>query len=248
MANELTDRDFWKNYWESKQGLIVEIPRNYVFYEIFDRIISEEKTSSAIELGGFPGYYAVFLKKFYKVETTLLDYFIYPKITDELIKKNNLPANSIDIIETDLFNYQPKKTYDLVLSCGLIEHFEDTKSIIATHLQFLSKGGKLLITLPNFTGVNGWVQKNFDEENYLKHNIKSMDPEFLANIAKELGLTEVKTYYFGRFSTWLENRESKSALTKLTVKAIWIAGKIIVKTFRFESKLLSPYIVLEAKK
>ena len=94
-----------------------------------------------------------------------------------------------------MFNYEVEKKYDLVLSCGLIEHFEDTKAIIKSHIQFLNKGGKLLITLPNFTGVNGWVQQKFDNENYLKHNIKSMDPVLLSQIAKELHLKNIKVYY-----------------------------------------------------
>jgi len=246
MGNELTDREFWKNYWESKTDLIVEIPKNHTFYQIINQITNQQKIKSAIELGGFPGYYAVFLKKFYQVETTLLDYFVYPELTQKLVAKNNLAPDSINIIEADLFNYQVAKKYDLVLSCGLIEHFEDTKAIIKSHLQFLNSGGKLLITLPNFTGVNGWVQQKFDNENYLKHNIKSMDPTLLAQIAKELNLKNVKVYYYGKFSTWLENKAQKSAGTKATVKAIWYIGKIITKIIPIESKFLSPYIVLEA--
>jgi SAM-dependent methyltransferase len=171
---------------------------------------------------------------------------VYPELTQKLVAKNNLAPDSINIIEADLFNYQVAKKYDIVLSCGLIEHFEDTKAIIKSHLQFLNSGGKLLITLPNFTGVNGWVQQKFDNENYLKHNIKSMDPILLAQIAKELNLKHVKVYYYGKFSTWLENKAQKSAVTKATVKAIWYIGKIITKIIRVESKFLSPYIVLEA--
>jgi SAM-dependent methyltransferase len=246
MANELTDREFWKNYWESKDDLIVDIPNNHTFYKIINQITANQKIETAVELGGFPGYYAVFLKKYYQIESTLLDYFVYPELTQKLVSKNNLPTNSINIVEADLFNYQVKQQYDLVLSCGLIEHFEDTKAIIQSHLQFLKSGGKLLITLPNFTGVNGWVQQNFDNENYLKHNVKSMDPVLLAQIAQELQLKNIKVYYYGKFSTWLENKAQKSALVKLTVKSIWYIGKVFTKVIPIESKMLSPYIVLEA--
>ena len=43
MANELTDRTFWQKYWESKKGLIVEIPRKYIFNDIFDRVFLNRK-------------------------------------------------------------------------------------------------------------------------------------------------------------------------------------------------------------
>ncbi|MFC5283760.1 class I SAM-dependent methyltransferase [Pedobacter alpinus] len=248
MANELTDRLFWKNYWESKKDLIFVIPEKYVFKEIFDRLFKEQKINSVIELGGFPGYYATFLKKFYQTNTTLLDYFVYPELTQKLLQKNGLAEKDVAIIEADLFSHQPVQKYDLVLSCGLIEHFESTKSIITQHLLYLNDGGKLLITLPNFKGVNGFVQKTFDLENYNKHNIGSMNIQLLVTIAKDLGLKNVNAYYFGGFSVWLENKQQKSTFTKAFVKTIWYAGKLLTKPFGYQSRLFSPYIVLEATK
>lgn len=248
MTNELTDRHFWKNYWESKKDLIFEIPEKYVFKDIFDKIFKSQKINTAIELGGFPGYYATYLKKYYQTETTLLDYFVYPELTSNLLQKNGLSATDITTIEADLFKHEPEKKYDLVLSCGLIEHFEDTKSIIAQHLLYLNNGGKLLITLPNFTGVNGWVQKNFDLANYNKHNINSMNPKLLVQIASELGLININAYYYGGFSVWLENKTEKTLIAKALVKAIWYIGKLLTKPFGYESKIFSPYIILEASK
>ncbi|HEY0897157.1 MAG TPA: class I SAM-dependent methyltransferase [Sphingobacteriaceae bacterium] len=246
MSNQLTDRRFWTNYWESKTDLIFPVKDDYVFHKQLEQIIRTNKVRTAIELGGFPGYYSVFLKKHLHVETTLLDYFVHQGVLQDLLAENKLSADDISVIEADLFNYTPEQQYDLVLSCGLIEHFEDTKDIISRHVQFMKPGGKLFITLPNFRGVNGWVQKTFDRSNYDKHNISSMDPALLAGIAKDLGLKDVKAYYFGGFSVWLENRKEKSALTKAFIKALWYAGKIPAKILGFESRALSPYIILEA--
>ena len=246
MANQLTDREFWTKYWESKPDLAVSINRDYLFHKQLAQIIRRGHTNTAIELGGFPGYYTIFLKKYFSVKSTLFDYFVHKDILDKVLEKNYLTTNDIDVIEADLFNYQPQKQYDLVLSCGLIEHFKDTKDIISRHVQFLKPGGTLFITLPNFKSVNGWVQKTFDRSNYDKHNINTMNTELLKQIAKELGLKEVKAYYSGGFSVWLENREDKSFLTKTFIKALWYAGKVPTKILGFESKLLSPYIILEA--
>lgn len=248
MNNELTDRNFWSKYWESKSDLAFKIPANYLFHGQLQKIISGNNVRTAIELGGFPGYYAIFLKKYFNIDSTLFDYFVHKNLLKEVLKVNELDEKDITVIEADLFKHAPGHTYDLVLSCGLIEHFQDTKDIIERHVTFLKPGGTLFITLPNFTGVNGWVQKTFDNENYLKHNINSMDPAMLARIAKELGLHDIKAGYFGKFSVWLENRKEKSLLTKAFIKALWFAGKVPTKILGFESKALSPYIVLEAKK
>jgi len=248
MANLLTDRAFWVSYWESKKGLAVQLPANYLFHRQLGEIIQKEQVKNAIELGGFPGYYAVFLKRYFKIYVTLLDYFVHPPVVHELLQKNEMQEKDIHIIETDLFNYTPEKEYDLVLSCGLIEHFNDTEDIINRHIAFVKPGGTLFITLPNFKAINGWFQKKFDKENYDKHNINSMDPVLLKNICLKAGLKDVQSGYFGRFSIWLENENQKSTAVRLFKKVTWLAGKIFTKIIPFESKNLSPYIVLIAKK
>jgi len=246
MANELTDKAFWANYWESKTGLAFKVPGNYTFYKLLKSIVEKNNSASAVELGGFPGYYAIFLKKYFGLNTTLFDFYVHQKVLKEVLVANELTEKDIDVIEGDLFSYQPATQYDLVLSCGLIEHFNDTKDIIARHLTFLKPGGTLFITLPNFTGINGWVQRRYDMSNYEKHNISSMNPEALAQYCLELGLKDVSAGYYGKFSVWLENREQQNGFTKAFLKTIWLAGKVFTKIIPVESKSLSPYIVLTA--
>jgi SAM-dependent methyltransferase len=248
MDNLLTDRAFWVNYWESKNGLSVNIPANYLFHEELGRLIKGQQVKTAIELGGFPGYYAVFLKKYFRLDVTLLDYFVHQPITNDLLQTNGLQESDVQIVETDLFNYKPEQQYDLVLSCGLIEHFNDTTDIINRHIAFVKPGGTLFITLPNFKALNGWLQKEFDRENYDKHNISCMDPAFLASICQKAGLQVIQSRYFGNFSLWLEDEKQKPAAVRLLKSSLWIAGKILTKLVPFNSKQLSPYIILEARK
>ena len=244
MSNELTDRAFWSTYWESKSNIVTSIPKHYLFHEWIDTIVRTKNPETAIELGGFPGFYAIFLKKYYGVKSTLLDFFIHTPILHQLIAQNGLKNEDITVTETDLFEYAPRERYDLVISCGLIEHFKDTEDIIKRHVTLMSENGCLLITLPNFKGVNGWVQKTFDSNNYDKHVIACMDTLLLKEIAERLGLKNVTAQYFGGFSVWLENEAKQTRGVKYFVKLIWLAGKIFSKIVRFESKWLSPYIVL----
>jgi len=248
MEQNLTDRAFWKAFWESRKNPILYLKPNYVFGDILAKLIAGKNIKNAIELGGFPGYYATYLKKYQQLDTTLFDYFIHEGLIDQLLEKNGLKHGDINIIEADLFEYKPEKLYDMVLSFGLIEHFNDTKAIIETHLPFLKPGGVLFITLPNFKSVNGWVQRKFDKENYDKHNINSMNPQLLADYCRQLGLTEVESYYHGKFTVWLENKSEQGGFAKAVVKTIWLAGKVFTKIVPLESKALSPYIVVKAVK
>src|SRR5476651_189696 len=248
MEQNLTDRAFWKAFWQSKKDLIFTIKPDYYFGGMMAKLIADKGIKSAIELGGFPGYYATYLKKYQHLDTTLFDYYIDEEIINQLLEKNGLKPGDVHIIESDLFTYQPEKLYDMVLSFGLIEHFSDTKDILSRHLTFLKPGGVLFVTLPNFKGVNGWVQRKFDRSNYDKHFIESMDLALLKSYCRELGLKEVEACYHGKFSVWLENRAEQTGLVKSLVKTIWFAGKVFTKVLPFETKIFSPYIVLQAVK
>ncbi len=43
MEQNLTDRAFWKSFWESRKGLIFYLKPNYVFGDILAKLIAEKK-------------------------------------------------------------------------------------------------------------------------------------------------------------------------------------------------------------
>lgn len=245
----LTERKFWEDYWNNKREQLIEPVQESGFHNrVLDSVISNSSIKSSIELGGFPGTFSIYVKKKFNLDTTLLDYFIDQSIVDDLLAVNGLDQNAIHLIEDDLTLDHPiQEKYDLVFSIGLIEHFVDTRGIIKRHLAYLKPGGDLLIILPNFRGVNGWLQRKFDKANYDVHNIQSMDLELLHSIAEELKIEQISTYYVGRFSIWLENYKTKSVFVKLFFKTLFVFGKVATRIVPIESKALSPLIVLKGK-
>lgn len=246
---ELTDRKFWSNYWETKTNVIHQIEKKSAFASLFTKYIGDNNINSALELGGFPGYVSIALHKYYNViQTDLLDYFIHKEIITELCAVNNVNEKYVKTIEGDLFAEYLGLKYDLVHSHGLIEHFEDSEHIINEHLKYLKNNGQLLITLPNFKGINGWFQKNFDKSNYEKHFIPCMEIEHLKNACEKLQLHNVKINYYGSFSMWLENMEAKSSLFQIFFKLTWFALKSFNKLFPIKNKTFSPYLYISAVK
>jgi cyclopropane fatty-acyl-phospholipid synthase-like methyltransferase len=248
MNNQLTTRQFWLDYWESKTDLVFEVSDSYMFTSILTQLVSQNQSKTLLEIGGFPGYFSVWAKRKLNLNATLLDYVVHQRILNELEIENQLSPNTIGVIEADLFAYTPKEKFDLVVSNGLIEHFKDTKNIIEKHTEQLADKGVLLITLPNFRGLNGWFQKTFDPENYSKHNINCMDIQLLEKICKELNLKNIQIYYNGRFMLWLENENQKSIVARLLKRVLWLPIKIFFKIIPIETKAFSPYIVITANK
>lgn len=246
--NQLTDKEFWLKYWESKTGLVFNIPDHYPFVELVKKLVDENNVKTLLEVGGFPGYYSVWAAKNLKIKTTLLDFVVHDRILRQLESANQVEEGSVDVLEVDLFSYEPSAQYDLVMSNGLIEHFRDTHDIISRHLKYLKPGGTLFISLPNFRGLNGWFQKTFDRANYEKHYIESMDLEFLKTQCQRLQLKNIEVYYSGYFMLWLENIKEQPFWVRAFKKTLWLPLKVFFTIVKINTKAFSPYIVITAKK
>ena len=240
MSNNLTDRNFWKNYW-----------KNYQYEKVSDKLIYNKyidklnKNERFIEIGGFPGINAVALYKRGFKDLTILDFYIDDEIINGLENKNGLPVGTIRSIESDFFKMGQTQKYDIVFSNGFIEHFEDTKDVIKRHVDILNDKGNLLLVLPNLRGVNGWIQFLFDKRNYDAHNLNAMNLSKLKIIAKELGLKDIEINYTSKPMVWLEPRPGMG--NKILREAIHLFS-LFLKLFPFKCRLLSPYIIIFAKK
>lgn len=248
-GKKLTDFTFWENYWLNKKDLLFEIPANYPLLNEIRKVIQHHNIQNLIEIGGFPGYYSVWASSKFNISSTLLDFYIIPSLTEKL-KDINQCKKDIQLVQKDLFSAGNElfNSYDLCISNGLIEHFEDTQDIINRHINYLKPGGTLFISLPNFTGLNGWFQKKFDPENYEKHYIRCMDPKFLKQTCIEIGLTNIQVNYSGKFMLWLENEDLQPQWVKIFKFLIWLPLKIFFKIVPIETKWFSPYLYIIAKK
>ena len=98
----------------------------------------------------------------------------------------------------DLFNSSLRPdTFDLVYSSGLIEHFDDTAAVIAEHLRVVKPGGRLVLIVPNFEGLQGRIWKRLARPLYDRHRV--FGPEDLSGLLKKLELDSVEYGYLGSF-------------------------------------------------
>jgi SAM-dependent methyltransferase len=242
----LTDKQFWAKYWSTKKATTIVTSR-YAFQDLFNEILTKKIDGTMLEVGGFPGYFAVFFHKFWGYKTTLLDYFVDKKFLSKVWSANSIKSEAIKVIESDFFSYTTKTQYDLVFSLGFIEHFDDTSDVISRHWRLVAKGGELLIVYPNFLGLNGHMQLAWDPDNLNKHNLESMYISRIKNYLKDLKISNAKVFYWGGLRVWLEDLPSRSLWQKFVVVSLYALG-LLIKSLGFNSKFLSPYIVIYAIK
>jgi len=241
MSNYLSDRENWQQSWSNF------FPSKIKNKHFIDKYLTglDLKNKNVIEIGGFPGTMSAFFHKKYQANVFFVDFYIKPEIVNSIEIINDLESNTIKYIECDFFEFQTNEKFDLVYSSGFIEHFIDINDVIQRHVDLLSDNGNLLILLPNFKGINGWIQKKFDRPSFDIHNLKSMDIAYLSEILNSLQLKNVKIEFSSKPMLWLSKQDDfVNSIVRKIVKIL----SYFVKLFPLRSKYLSPFIVITAQK
>ena len=240
-----------KKYWEDLKR---EVPSkgkrtaDYWFREILDENLSKTK-GVALEIGCVPGNFLVYLCKTFGYSPEGIDFDQRTfEITSQTLKDNGL--NNYKIYQEDFNKWKPKKKYDLVCSFGFIEHFDNAKEIVQRHIDLTKKGGKIVITIPNFGGFNGFLRRLVDKPNLEKHNTKIMNLNFFQEIAIE-NKNNLKIKYLGYYGDcnfqWGYGRRETANLCQMVIYANLKLISKLTRHIKMRNKL-SSYIVFIAEK
>jgi 2-polyprenyl-6-hydroxyphenyl methylase/3-demethylubiquinone-9 3-methyltransferase len=115
------------------------------------------------------------------------------------LARQNLAAERCagTIVCADFFEYlrSSPAAFDLVMSFGLIEHFEQVAEVLRSMAEIVRPGGLLVATVPNLGGLYGRMQALVDAEVLKQHLVLGADA--LADHARTAGLTDLETGYVG---------------------------------------------------
>ena len=239
----LTTRDFWMQYWSQTQP--ESVSEDVLFKDLLH--FFPKAPARFIEIGGFPGIFSTYFKKYLKYDVTLLDFVVAKDILEKIQEVNGLMPGEIQAIEGDLFQLPlPEKKFDVVFSAGFIEHFKDTSAVFHKHVEYMNDDGILYISLPNFKGINGLVQKWLDIDNYNVHNIDCMEKFVLQKLALAYNLEIKFLDYWGIPHLWLDHPDLVSLFTR---KLVYLTSAVLSRTGSLlKGRYFSPCIVLIAKK
>ena len=250
---KLTEVNFWNNYWRN-----YKLPSVVDFTFSFERCLADKlrehlrgATGDAIEIGCAPGKWLAFLSKELGLNVHGIEYSDSGMAaTVENFRLLNLDISSIKT--GDFFKINPEPKFDVVMSLGFIEHFDNPNYVLDLHLKWLKPGGILVIGVPNFTGINGTIQKILDKSIIDKHNLNIMNLEYFTSLTKTFNLNTIFLGYICSFepSLFISNNKFGNPL-KFFVKLI-LRFMILIRKFDFidklNNKLYSSYILGVYKK
>lgn len=159
-----------------------EVSRSYYSFllwnSLFPKYLPAGEGLKVIEIGSAPGNFLVEMSRRLGYEPYGIEYTENgADLNRRLFETNGLNPRQVyleDFFSED-FHQQQAGQFDLVMSRGFIEHFEDVPSVIERHLNLLAPGGTLLVSIPRFRGLNQVLMKFFYRENLDIHNLAIME-------------------------------------------------------------------------
>ncbi len=150
-----------------------------------------------LEIGFAPGKQLAYVASTFGARVTGLDFSMQGvAFATTMFERLRIPADlrCEDVFATTLL---PNR-FDFVYSVGLIEHFDDPRSLVRRHVEFLKPGGTTLILIPNYRDLYGRLQQYFDPENLTIHNLNIMTCDAMNALAPADILSEFDTTRVGR--------------------------------------------------
>jgi 2-polyprenyl-3-methyl-5-hydroxy-6-metoxy-1,4-benzoquinol methylase len=176
---DIAGKEYWKQLWGHRvtsppaeptgDGITNYVVRKYdeFFHQCLDGLKPDE--TSILEVGCAGSMWLPYFAQEFGFDITGLDYTENGCAqTEEILERANLNGR---IVCADFFSPPEDmiEKYDVVVSFGVAEHFENTSQCLEAFGKFLKPGGILISFIPNMTGAIGFFQKFFDYDNYKIH-------------------------------------------------------------------------------
>lgn len=249
---KLTDGTYWEDTYarrKSRLSLHVEGFRNYVDRLILKKLLEAGLENKRIlEIGAGDSVWLPYLaRRFPSSQFVGVDYSLTGCAL--LSERVRLADAKVEVIQADMFaeNVLLHGTFDIAISFGLVEHFDDLGYVLAAKKRFLKNSGVMFTIIPNLAGVLGTMVRRWNREIYDKHNPHDWNSFLLGHQQAGLDVTAggyLGSNNFGVISSCFPDRRGmrwqfSRALVAASLATWWFEDK--VGDFP-SSKVFSPYI------
>ncbi len=238
--------DFPKPFDHTNQSL--DNHYNLELHKYFQKVLGNKKGFSVLEIGCANSTWPVYFHQYFDAEVYGLDYSeVGCEKSRALLEHHKIPC---EIYCADLFSPPSELLgkFDLVVSFGVVEHFENTADCLKSCAAFVKPGGHLLTLIPNIPSVVGFIQKLVDREIYDIH--MPLTKKKLINAHSQAHLPLKECDYFmsinlsivnsGSFSNHPLNKYLRHGLSASS-KIFWILERYGLKIPK--NWLTSPYLI-----
>lgn len=183
ITKDKASEEYWSNFWlnhalppeidVTEKNISTYPARQFAdFYK--NLFINPDSSKKLIEVGCGNSVWLSYFAKQFKFNVTGIDYSEFGcEQTRKIFSRDKITGN---IYFGDLFNppVELKNQFDVVCSFGVVEHFNNTEDVLKHIGEFLNEDGLLITTIPNLTGITGWLQKWMNKPVYDIHKVMTL--------------------------------------------------------------------------
>jgi 2-polyprenyl-3-methyl-5-hydroxy-6-metoxy-1,4-benzoquinol methylase len=205
-GQSLTTAEYWtQRHPELADEVLSDRPHNIEqLFGAIDRVLRPGEARSVFEVGCVPGRGLMKFARRYGCIPSGSDFAEQLPAVAALIQSER-PGGTFVSHDIGTQDVDGLGRYDVVLSGGLIEHFEDVEAILAKHVQLLEPGGLLVLSTPNLQPVRAAYWRVFDPALLAAHNPAATDLRRVQAILERHGCRVLDAGYFGTPHVWIEN-------------------------------------------
>ena len=177
--NAITTRDYWEDAWKYKNvpdaiDPCNDAPENHyyqVMHALFVRALGARCPRGArlIEIGCGGSRWLPYFHRAFGYAVSGIDYTVAGiRLSQLILDKAGVNGR---LAQSDLFEPPPDwiEQYDVVVSFGLVEHFENTAQVVSACAHYLRPGGQMITLVPTMRGLYGAAYRILRPTIYSKH-------------------------------------------------------------------------------
>ncbi len=225
---------------------------------IYPKYLSQRQGQRIVEIGSAPGDHLVRLASFFGLIPYGIEYTqAGAKLNQQLFEQAGIPKEQViigDFFSPEIQN-QYAQFFDIVLSRGFLEHFENPKTVIQHHLHLLKPGGLLIVTIPNLRGfVNHFWVSRFSKEELAIHNLAVMEKKAFASCFDFPEMIPIYCSYFGtlNFNLWKADQTAVAKWLLNQFKNLQlicnVLCRLILRKRGLDLPCISPYLIFIGQK
>lgn len=187
--------DFYTNskcmtYWSQIYQETKEFRMNEIFIprlKLIKKILKEneiKKINTLVEIGSGFGWFCELAKKYHIAKKIIA---VEPsKVFSQECRK----INGIEVRET-MIEEQNNLRSDLIVNFELIEHLYSPKPFLEKCYNSLNKNGLLVLTTPNFHGVDIQILKENHDTVLAPNHLNFFNPNSISSLLSDIGFTKI---------------------------------------------------------
>lgn len=226
-----------------------------IFTAITNTFFVFDTTKKVCEIGCAPGHKLVDFARRYGYQPYGVEYTaVGVQTARETFIKHHFPTENIffnDFFDAH-FQHTHHNEFDVVMSFGFIEHFNDPRPVIKAHLTLLKPGGLLLIMIPNLKGIYYPLLRLLAPDRLAIHNLAIMNKNIFIKLFHGLDAQELFCDYYGLLNFGL--LQARGSWRQALLKMLWRIQLLcnpflsFVRHPRLENAITSPYVLYIGRK